>query len=169
MINTSFRCIDHSMHQAAYNFIKAFSILSSMNSKRKLAQKTPNNDGNIDEDATEDVEADDDEADINVSMDIDASTDDTDAMIGTTITSYDPGDMLGKLLALDNQVQMSSEGVHEYLTHACVLQNIKPIELRLWVRTQWGSLSHCLESTLEVQKVNLGLMIFLIDYFTLYS
>ena len=52
----------------------------------------------------EDVEADDDKADIDVSMDIDASTDDTDAMIGTTVTSYDPGDTLGKLLAFVNQV-----------------------------------------------------------------
>ena len=123
------------MHQAAYHFIKAFGIPSSMNSKRKLAQNTPDNDGNIDEDATEDVEADDDEADIDVLSDIDASTDDTDAMIGTTVTSYDPGDMLGKLLAFVNQVRMSSEGVHEYLAHACVLQNIKPIELHLWVCT----------------------------------
>ena len=102
-------------------------------------------------------------------MDIDASADDTDAMIGTTVTSYDPGDTLGKLLAFVNQVRMSSEGVREYLARACVLQSIKPIELRLWVRTRWGSLSHCLESMLEVQKVSLDLIIFLINYFTLVS
>jgi hypothetical protein len=74
-------------------------------------------------------------------------------MMGTSVTSYDPGDTLGKLLAFVNQVRMSSEGVRECLARACVLQNIKPIELRLWVRTRWGSLSHCLDSTLEVQKV----------------
>ena len=72
-------------------------------------------------------------------MNINASADDMDAMIGTTVTSYDPGDTLGKLLAFVNQVQMSSEGVHKYLACACVLQNIKPIELSLWVHTRWES------------------------------
>ena len=134
------------MHRAAYHFIKAFGIPSSMNSKQKLTQKTSDDS--------------DDDGDIDVSMDIDASADDTDAMMGTSITSYDPGDTLGKLLALVNQVQMSSEGVREYLARACVLQDINPIELRLWVRSRWGSLSHCLESTLEVQKVRLGLITF---------
>ena len=92
-----------------------------MTSKQKLSQKTPDDDLN----ATEDV---DDEADINVSTDIDASADDTDAMNRTTVTTYNPGDTLGKLLAFVNQVRMSSEGVCEYLAHACVLQSIKPIE-----------------------------------------
>ena len=155
MTDTTFRCIDHSMHRAAYHFIKALGIPSSMVSKRKLT-KTHEDDGNIDKDETEEVEVEEDEADIDVSMDIDASADDADAMMGTTITSYDPGDTLGKLLAFVNQVRMSSEGVHEYLTRACVLQSIDPIELRLWVRSRWGSLSHCLESTLGVQKVSLS-------------
>ena len=139
------------MHRAAYHFIKALGLPSAMTSKRKLTQKTPDDDV----DATEDV---DDEADIDVSTDIDASADDTDAMNGTTVTTYDPGDTLGKLLAFVNQVRMSSEGVREYLAHACVLQSIKPIELHLWVRTRWGSLSHCLDSTLQVQKVRIGLI-----------
>jgi hypothetical protein len=144
------------MHRAAYHFIKAFGLPSAMNSKRKLTQKTPDDDSDksVDKDAAEDGETEEDDGDIDVSLDIDASADDSDAMMGTTVTSYDPGDTLGKLLAFVNQVRMSSEGVREYLARACVLQDIKPIELRLWVRTRWGSLSHCLESTLEVQKVS---------------
>ena len=94
------------MHQAAYHFTKALGIPLSMNSKQKLTQKTSD-----DENAPDTA----DEADI--SMEIDAFADDTDAMIGTTITSYDPGDMLGKFLAFVNQVQMSSEGMHEYFAH----------------------------------------------------
>lgn len=140
------------MHRAAYHFIKAFGVPSLMNSKQNLKKKTWTPDEDATEDATEAGDAS-GEGDIDVSMDIDASADDTDAMMGTSVTSYDPGDTLGKLLAFVNQVRMSSEGVREYLARACVLQNIKPIELRLWVRTRWGSLSHCLDSTLEVQKV----------------
>ena len=138
-----------------------------MDSRRKLTQKSRDDDGNGNVDM-EDVEVENDEADIDVSMDIDASADDMEAMLGTTVTSFDPGDTLGKLLAFVNQVRMSSEGVREYLARACVLQSINPIELRLWVRSRWGSLSHCLDSTLGVQKVSLDLITFLIDYFTIY-
>jgi hypothetical protein len=40
-----------------------------------------------------------------------------------------------------------------YLAHCCRLQDVKPIEHLLWVRSRWGSLSHCLEAVLLVQKV----------------
>ena len=69
--------------------------------------------------------------DIDVSLEIDASADDAEAMMDATVTSFDPGNTLGKLLAFVNQVWMSSEGVREYLARACVLQDIKPLELRL--------------------------------------
>ena len=149
-IDIAFRCIDHSMHRAAYHFIKAFGVPSLTNSKRKLAQKKP------DAQETPEVEVgnEDDRGDIDVSLEIDATAIDTEAMLDATVTSFDPGDTLGKLLAFVNQVRMSSEGVREYLARACVLQDIKPLELRLWVRTRWGSLSHCLEATLAVQKVS---------------
>ena len=106
-----------------------------MDSRQKLTQKSRDDDGNGNVDM-EDVEVENDEADINVSMDINVSADDMEAMLGTTVTSFDPGDTLGKLLAFVNQVRMSSEGVCEYLARACVLQSIKPIELHLWVRTR---------------------------------
>ena len=154
-IDVAFRCIDHSMHRAAYHFIKAFGVPSLTNSKRKLVKKIPSAQetpevGNEDDWG-------DDGGDIDVSLEIDASADDAEAMMDATVTSFDPGDMLGKLLVFINQVRMSSEGVREYLAWACVLQDIKPLKLRLWVRTRWGSLSHCLEATLAVQKVSLYL------------
>ena len=121
--------------------------------KNKRRSSWEDNDGGIDRADNDTDEAEDDEADIDVSMEIDASADDADAMFATTVTDFDPSDALGKLLAFVNQVRMSSEGVREYLAHACVIQSIAPIELRLWVRSRWGSLSHCLESTLNVRKV----------------
>jgi hypothetical protein len=149
------RCIDHSMHRAAYHFIKALSIPSLMTTKRNFRTAACNiNDE--DGDGWSDTEniADDDEEDISTSMDIDASPDDVEAMLATTTVDYDPGDTLGKIMAFVNQVRMSSEGVRDYLRHSCNIRGIKPIELRLWVRTWWGSLSNCLESVLAVQKVS---------------
>jgi hypothetical protein len=152
-------CIDHSMHRSAYHFIKALGAPSIRTTKRKRRTTTRENtdDNDNDDDGwsrwsdREDVE--DNDEDINTSMDVDASSNDVEAMLATTAVDYDPGDTLGKVMAFVNQVRMSSEGVREYLHHACNVRGVKPIELRLWVRTRWGSLSNCLESVLAVQKV----------------
>jgi hypothetical protein len=146
------------MHRAAFHFIKALGVPSRVTrtGKRKRSQKTGKS-ADEDDDAEDDDDADDDEEkdDIDISMGqgVDASADDVEAMAATLIVDFEPGDTLGKLLALVNQVRMSSEDVREYLAHSCHMHNIKPIELRLWVRSRWGSLTHCLSATLEVQKV----------------
>jgi hypothetical protein len=141
------RCIDHAMHRAAYHFIKALGI-PSISKKRTKARAKDDNDGDkVDDDQEEDGQVD-DNADIDVSMDIEASADDPEAMETTTIVEFEPGDTLRKLLALVNQVRMSSEGVREYLARVCAMNSVKPIELRLWVRSCWGSLSDCLEVAL---------------------
>ena len=149
------------MHRAAYHFIKALGIgplrmgIGPLRmGKRKRQAKDDEGDVFLSEEG--DALEGDDEADIDVSMDIDASADDPDAMGETLIIDFEPGDTLGKLLAFVNQVQMSSEGVREYLTHFCIMHGIKPIELRLWVRSRWGSLSDCLKCTLHVQKVSIA-------------
>jgi hypothetical protein len=129
------------MHRAAYHFIKALGI-SSLSRKQKQKQ------------GADDEEDDDDGTDIDVSMDIEASADDVEAMADTMVVDFELGDTVGKLLAFVNQVRISSEGVCEYLAHCCRLQDVKPIELLLWVRSRWGSLSHCLEAVLLVQKVS---------------
>ena len=143
------------MHRAAYHFIKALGI-SSISRKKARAEDGVDEQEDDNDNADIDVvdEQEDDNADIDVSMDIDASADDPEIMQSTTIVDFDIGDAIGKLLAFVNQVRMSSEGVREYLVHACSVHGVKPIELRLWVRTRWGSLSDCLEVTLSVRKVS---------------
>ena len=90
------------MHRAAYHFIKALHIPSIM--KTPGLQVADNNE-------PEDL---DDGDDIDVSTEIEASSDDVVAMASTTATNFEPGDVLGKLLAFVNQVRMSSEGVRAY-------------------------------------------------------
>src|SRR5712691_6371946 len=146
-VNNSFRCIDHSMHRAAFHFVRELSVPSTR--KGKYKSRTEDADG---DDAEGDLMGD-DNPDIDISMDIDASADDAEAMMATTVVNFDIGDTLGKLLAFINQVRMSSEGVREFLAEMCIMHHIKPIELRLWVRTRWGSLFDCLKSALQIQKV----------------
>jgi hypothetical protein len=150
------------MHRAAFHFIKALGVPSRVTrtGKRKRSRKTAGADEDNDveddddvEDNDGDEEKDDSDIDIGIAMDVDASADDVEAMAETLIVDFEPGDTLGKLLAFVNQVRVSSEDIREYLAHSCHIHNIKPIELRLWVRSRWGSLTHCLSATLEVQKV----------------
>ena len=149
------RCIDHSMHCAAFHFIKALGVPSRVTrtGKRKRTQNAADDAAGDVENDVDDEETLEDDTDIDISMDVDASADDTEGMAETLEVDFEPGDTIGKLLAFVNQVRMSSEDVREYLAHSCRIQNIKPIELRLWVRSRWGSLSHCLSASLEVQKV----------------
>ena len=129
------------MHRAAYHFIKTLHIPSFTKAKRNLQ-------------AGAEEENEDDSDDIDMSTEIEASSDDAAAMASTTMTNFEPGDVLGKLLAFVNQVRMSSEGVRVYLEHLCAVNQLDPIKLCLWIRTRWGSMSHCLESTLAIQKVS---------------
>jgi hypothetical protein len=137
------------MHRAAYHFIKALGIPTLTKTKRKTSQESA-----ADENANGD-EGEEDEADIDTSLEIDASADDAEAMAATIVVDFEPGDTLGKLMAFVNQVRVSSDIVREYLAEICRLWNIKELEIRLWVCSRWGSLSHCLEVTLVVQKVRL--------------
>src|SRR5260221_3661569 len=127
------------MHRAAYHFIKALGIKS-------LARKQQQKGG-----AEDDEE--DDEADVDISVKLEASADDAEVMADTMVIDFELGDTVGKLLAFINQVRISSEGICEYLAHCCCLQDVKPIEILLWVWSRWGSLSHCLGTVLLVQKV----------------
>ena len=150
------KCIDHLMHHAAFHFIKALGVPSQVTQtgKRKHTQKGAEDDNDPKDDDPKDDDNKTDDTDINVSMDVDASADDAEAMAETLAINFEPGDTVGKLLTFVNQVWMSSEDVREYLAHSCRMQNIKPIELCLWVHSRWGSLTHCLSATLEVQKVH---------------
>src|SRR5258705_8791820 len=76
----SSRCIDHSMHRAAYHFIKALGI-SSLTRKRQRRKQGAEDD----EEADEEEE---DEADVDVSMDIEATADNAEAMADTLVVDF---------------------------------------------------------------------------------
>jgi hypothetical protein len=120
---------------------------------KEKAESNDDDDEDNNEREGEEPNEDTDEEDVDVSMAIEADADDLEAMAAITVTEYDPGDILGKLMAFVNQLRMSSELTREYLVRMCIMQNVKAIELLLWIRTRWGSLTHCLEATLSIQMV----------------
>jgi hypothetical protein len=99
---------------------------------------------------TKHTAAEDENNDINMSTNIQASSGDVAEMVSTAMTNFEPGDVLGKLLAFVNQVRMLSKGVRAYLNHIRAVHQLKPIKLCLWVWTRWESMSQCLELTLAI-------------------
>jgi hypothetical protein len=91
--------------------------------------------------------------DVDTGMEVEASPDDTEAMLAAADISFDTGDVVGKLMAFIAQLRSSSEDVREYLAQLASAQGCPEWEIKLWVRTRWGSLSDCFRTALALQKV----------------
>jgi len=91
-----------------------------------------------------------DEFDIEVNMEIEATPYDVKAMLGTTITDFEAGDVVGKLMVFVYQLRALSEPTQDFLKQLCQNNDCKPWDLKLWVRSHWGSLSDCFNVVLSM-------------------
>ena len=154
------------MNLAATHFIKALGIPTSSKSKHAihgsrgkgkgkqvLEGSDFEDDDSGDEGSGDDVDQYDneDEFDIEVSTEIEATSDDIEAMLGTTITDFEVGDVVGKVMAFVNQLRPASEPTRDFLKQLCHTNECSPRDLKLWVRTRWGSLSDCFEVVLSMR------------------
>ena len=147
----------------ASHFVSALGIASLNKTKKKLhssnrlTKYTANEitGGESEEEVDEFAE---EFGDVDMSMDAKASAEDTEAMQEALLTTFDAGDVVGKLMAFIAQLRSSGEVTWEYLTQICTSLGCSPLEIKLWVRTRWGSLSDCFETVLTLQKVY-------VDYF----
>jgi hypothetical protein len=146
------------MNLSATHFIQGLNIPSSSKSTRAIHGKNAGVEDNnssygdtSDEEDNTDEYDNDNEFDIDVNMEIEATPDDVEAMLGTTITDFEAGDVVGKLMAFVNQLRASSEPTRDFLKQLCRTNECKPRDLKLWVRTRWGSLSDCFEVVLNMR------------------
>lgn len=86
-------------------------------------------------------------------MDVDANPQDAAEVLSLQTVEFDPGDVIGKLLAFINQLRGCSESARTFFAEICVLCKLSPRKLKLWVRTRWGSLSDCFETALYLRPV----------------
>lgn len=91
--------------------------------------------------------------DVDVSMEVEASPDDAEEMHAAFDTTFEAGDVVGKLLAFIAQLRACSNDVQEYLLQIATSLGCPSWEIKLWVRTRWGSLSDCFRTVLAIQKV----------------
>jgi hypothetical protein len=133
----------------ATHFIAALKIPSLRMMKSDLRKAQNNNDGAMDSD---DVNDDEDENDVDTRMDVEAiglEAADKD----TSLTAFRPGDIVGKIMAFISQLRLSGENIRDYLKKISISRGCPPLEIKIWVRTRWGSLSDCFRVILSQKKV----------------
>jgi Domain of unknown function (DUF4413) len=78
-----------------------------------------------------------------------ASTDTTDLDDLLDTEEFDPGDLLGKVLAFINQV-CSSLQARAFFHKLCKDENLPPLQLLKWVRTHWASLYNLITHLFDI-------------------
>ena len=68
-------------------------------------------------------------------------------------TTFEAGDVVGKLMVFVAQLRACSEDTRDYLVQIAILLGCPSWMIKLWVRTCWGSLSDCFRTVLATQKV----------------
>jgi hypothetical protein len=103
------------MHLMACHFVKALKIAPLARVKQQLHAK--GNDDETEGTNEEDEEAgdDEDELDVDTSMEVEASADDVEALREASLTDFEPGDVVGKLMAFVSQLRSCGEDTRDYL------------------------------------------------------
>lgn len=136
----------------ATHFIAALKIPSLRTTKGEL-RKAQNGTVLVDNDViTDDVDVGDDENDVDTNMDVEATGLEAAAM-DTASTSFRAGDIVGKIMAFISQLRLSGENIRDYLKKICISRGCPPLEIKVWVRTRWGSLSDCFRVILSQRRV----------------
>lgn len=139
-----YRCIEHSIHLMACHFVTALNVPGLGRTEAKL--HVPNSAQQVTDEFDEGF-------DIDTNMEIEASADDTEAMHAAFDVTFEAGDVVGKLMAFIAQIRSCSDDTREYLMRIAISLDCPSWEIKLWVRTRWGSLSDCFHTVLAIQKV----------------
>ena len=86
-------------------------------------------------------------------MEVEASADDVDALHNASLTNFNAGDVVCKLMALIAQLCACGVDTRDYLKKFGKMQGFPEWEIKLWIQTCWGSLSDCFDVVLMLQKV----------------
>jgi hypothetical protein len=138
------RCIEHSIHLMACHFVTALNVPGIGRTKAKI---------HAPDSAQQEVNEFEESFDVDISMEVEASSDDAEAMLAAFDDTFEAGDVVGKLMAFIAQLRACSDDVREYLSQLSTSLGCPSWEIKLWVRTRWGSLSDCFRTVLAIQKV----------------
>ena len=116
----------------ATHFIATLKIPSLQTTKYELlkAQNVAIDSNNT---ITEEVN-DEDENDVGTNMDIEATGLEATAK-DTSSTSFQAGNIIGKIMAFISQLWLSGENIHNYLRKICISCGCPPLKIKVWVHT----------------------------------
>ena len=152
----------------ATHFIKALGVPLLRMSKAQIHHDA----GTMDVDDGE-LDKFNEEFDVDTCMEVELSADDVNAIQALTTTDFnagnvnsiqalmtalmttdfDAGDVVGKLMAFLSQLRAYGEDVRDFLKQISISMNCPSWDIKLWIRTRWGSLSDCFVVVLAQQKV----------------
>jgi hypothetical protein len=136
----------------ACHFIKALNIAPLARVKQQLHGK--GKEAEVEEaDEEADTSNSDDELDIDTNIEVEALADDADALREASEIDFEPGDVVGKMMAFIAQLCSCGEDTRNYLKKLGDMKGCPQLEIKLWIWTCWGSLSDCFRVTLALQKV----------------
>ena len=123
----------------ASHFVSALNISSLQNSQKNIHTIVDNIVGDAGIDDHKDLK-DEEDFNVNMNMEVGASWDDDDAIWEASITDFNAGDVVGKLMAFIAQLRSCSEGAQDYLIELATSNGCIAWHIKLWVWTHWGSL-----------------------------
>jgi hypothetical protein len=129
------RCMEHAIHCASRAFVTAVGPTPMASIKSALSSRQA-------------ADEDDDNDTSNTIEELAAVIDSTDELADAT--EFDPGDLLGKILAFVNQVRASPQA-RSYFHKLCKDENLPPLQLLKWIRTRWASLYDLINRLLDVR------------------
>ena len=159
-------CIEHTIHLMASHFVSALKISSLQNSQKNIHGTANNIEKDTGVSDCKDINNKDD-FNIDTSMEVEILGDDDDAIHKASITNFDAGDVVGKLMAFIAQLHSHSKTTEDYLTELPISNGCIAWHIKLWVQTHWGSPSDCFWTILAIQKVLFykGLSVMMLRHF----
>ena len=130
------------MHLGACRFVVALNIPAVQKAKQQVHG--------------EEIDEYDEDLDVDTCLEVEASADDVEAIQAASVTDFDAGDVVGKLMAFISQQRLCGEDTCNYLKELAVGNGCPPWEIKLWVRSRWGSLSDCFRTVLAIRKVRVS-------------
>ena len=127
------------MHLGACHFVITLNIPALQKTKQQVHGKEA-------DEYNEDL-------DVDTCLEVEALAGDVKAVQAASVTNFDAGDIVSKLMAFIAQQCLRSEDAHNYLKELAVGNGCLPWEIKLWVHSCWGSLSNCFRTVLAICKV----------------
>ena len=136
--------MEHAINCASWAFITKIGPMQMTSIREALSSKPATDDTNEDDSTFEEKE------------EVGTAENTTDDAADTE--EFDPADLLGKILALVNQVRSSLQA-RTYFHKLCQDENLPPLQLLKWVCTCWASLydliNHLLDMCMDCNKFTL--------------